>query len=174
MPFPLNYTNREFANDSRPPAAEFARALSNLYEGFALIELRDYLSAQLSFGRAVEQLSAAAGMMQGLPHVEERWRIRNPAIFEPMLARLVELIGFVPTGDRAMIDHLVAEILALKVVIERYASFGGNLPSVEIPQDDEDQVRLIREILDRALRLQQVGLQVTQISLVTSQAGRYD
>jgi hypothetical protein len=177
----MNYIDREFAEQTRQPAASFSRALAALYEGFALIEERSFPLVHDRFRAAADKLSNAIWQMESLPLVQERWKVRDPNIFPALLDELSAQIGFVPTGDRAVIDHLISELHVLKGAIEIYARHGPDSPTPDpgsspspkpIPIDAESQANLIRGILVHAIRLQRIGMLVMQISTVTSQAPR--
>jgi len=174
MPFPLNFTHREFADQTRMPAASLARALSEMYEAFALIEERKFPSVYERFDKASKKLDDAIVQMKELEQVDKRWEIKDDPVFDALLTELTELTGFVPSGDRSIIDFMISEMHGIKALISRYAAPNGErdlpsrLPEENVPQDVEDQAHMIRNILAPALKLQQVGLIVTQISTVTS------
>lgn len=174
MPFPLNFTHREFADHTRMPAASLARALSEMYEAFALIEEREFPSVQDRFEQASGKLGDAIVQMKELEEVEKRWTVNDDPVFDALLVELAELAGFVPSGDRSVIDYMISEMHGIKALISRYAAptedsdLPSRLPEEMIPADVEDQAHMMRNILAPVLKLQQVGLIVTQISTVTS------
>lgn len=168
MPLPLNFVNREFAEQTRKPAASFMRALADLYEAFALVEDENASEAQQRMNDVEAKLSDALSELRLLNPVANRWTIRNAAVFDSALDDLTEKLGFTPTGDRVVIDTMMAELEQLRSLVARHA---GKQPGftaiVPIPDDDEAQFHLMSEILRRAIRLQEIGMAVTRLSLVS-------
>lgn len=172
MPLPLNFINREFANQSRKPAASFMRALSDLYQAFAFIEENEISDAQIRIGDAEKKLSDAITELRSLEPVTDRWLIRNEAVFDSALDSLAEKLGFTPTGDRVVIDTLTSELEQLHALLARHTSRDPNSATAQpLPTSDEGQFHLTSEILRQVIRVQEIGGAATRLSLVSSGDG---
>ena len=172
MPLPLNFANREFAGDTREPSAAFMRALSELYEAFALIEDNQLGSVAGRLNEVASKLEAAISNLEKLHSVTDRWTQKDEGVFEAALAELSTTLGYTPTGDRAVIDALVSELEQLKALVRRHAAAGpGLMPPAPIPSDDEGQFHLTSRILRSALRVQEIGMAATRLSLVSKGDG---
>lgn len=74
-----------------------------------------------------------------------------------------------------MADQLAHEVANLKTALATYAASDGDFPVSQdppklIPPDAVDQAMMIRTILTQALKVQQMGLLATQISMVSKGA----
>ena len=172
MPLPLNFVNREFANQSRKPAASFMRALSDLYQAFALIEENENSDAQMRIGDAENKLGDAISELRSLEPVKDRWSIRNEAVFDNALDNLAAKLGFTPTGDRVVIDTLMSELEQLRALLARHSSRDPNSATAQpIPDSDEGQFHLTSEVLRQVIRVQEIGVAATRLSLVSGGDG---
>lgn len=159
MPAPLNFIHREFAADTREPAARFADGMARLYGALSSLEREDLQSAETQLRSASELIEGAAQQMTDLHSVEARWQVVEPELFRALIARVAALVDAVPPGDRALIDLLVVELRALAALAR---------PPASLPTDPEQQSQLIGRILRQAGRSQELGLLATEISLVTA------
>lgn len=172
MPLPLNFVNREFANQSRKPAASFMRALSDLYQAFAFIEENENSDAQMRIGDAESKLGDAISELRSLEPVKDRWSIRNEAVFDNALDNLADKLGFTPTGDRVVIDTLMSELEQLRALLARHTSRRPDSATAQpIPDSDEGQFHLTSELLRQVIRVQEIGVAATRLSLVSGGDG---
>ena len=159
MPAPLNMIHREFAHDTRRPAAALATGMARVYQAIVTIEREELDEAVTHFHSAASAFDEAADQMDDLSLVEARWEVREPEIFAVLVERFSEISGSTPLGDRALIDVLVAEVRSL-------ASLTGSTDRVT--DTPEEQALLIGRILRQAMKAEALGLLATEISLVTS------
>lgn len=159
MPAPLNMIHREFAEDTRKPAADLASGMTQIYGAIVTLETQRPEDAVGPIRESASSFAAAAEGMAALPSVEQRWEVREPEIFAALLGRFGEIAGNTPLGDRALIDMLVAEVRSL-------ASLAGS--TERIGDTPEAQALFIGRILRQAMKVQSLGLLATEISLVTS------
>ncbi len=159
MPGPLNIIQREYADLTRTPAGGFARALSTVYTAIAEIEANQLGSAETDFLGAADALVMVIDQMASLPEVRDRWSVQEPELFAQLTAQFAELSGVTPIGDRSMLDVLLTELRALKAALGE---------ATDLPQTSEGQAHFLNRLLQQVIRVQQIALVATQISLVTS------